>query len=201
MIPDGYSEIAPGKIAAVVTYLEMRARPDLPAPAPPPGLALRRVTAPGLDWYRGLYRLVGENWLWFSRLRLDDDALAAILHNPLLEIYALSAQGEDKGLLELDLRQFAATGDIEVASFGLASDLIGQGAGRFLMTEALRAAWAHNPARVWLHTCTIDSPQALAFYRKSGFTPYRRAVEVSDDPRLTGDIPASSAPHLPIISG
>jgi GNAT superfamily N-acetyltransferase len=201
MIPDGYTELAPGKIASVVTYLEMRTRPELPAPPPPPGLALRRAPAPGLAWYRGLYRLVGENWLWFSRLRLNDDALASILHNPLIEIYALSAQGADKGLLELDLRQFAATGDIEIASFGLASDLIGQGAGRFLMTEALRAAWAHNPTRVWLHTCTIDSPQALSFYRKSGFTPYRRAIEVSDDPRLTGDIPATAAPHLPIISG
>ncbi len=211
MIPDGYTELAPGKIASVVTYLEMRTAPALAAPSPPAGLSFRRVALPDLGWYRQLYRSVGENWLWFSRLRMNDAELSAILLDPKIEIYALSRNaspqnaspqnGPDNGLLELDLRQFADTGDIEIASFGLASDMIGQGAGRYLMAEALRAAWAHRPARVWLHTCTIDSPAAISFYLKSGFLPYKRAIEVSDDPRLTGEVSSTAAPHLPVIRG
>ena len=53
--------------------------------------------------------------------------------------------------------------------------------------------------RSWLHTCTLDHPQALTFYQRSGFTPYRREVEVADDPRLIGKAPRHAAAHVPII--
>jgi GNAT superfamily N-acetyltransferase len=195
---DGYTDLPPGKIASVVTYLEMRERPRLLPVKPPAGLSFRRVVKPDLDWYRKLYRTVGEEWLWFSRLRMNDTELAAILHDPQVELYALSSHGEDKGLLELDCR---TSPDVEIASFGLSADLVGQGAGRYLMACALEAAWTHSPQRVWLHTCTLDSARALSFYIKAGFVPYKRAIEVSDDPRLTGEIPKSAAPQVPLIGG
>jgi hypothetical protein len=52
-----------------------------------------------------------------------------------------------------------------------------------------------------VHTCTLDHPAALAFYIRSGFHPYRRAVEVADDPRLLGLAPRDSASWLPLIEG
>lgn len=195
-LPDGYSDLAPGKIASVVTYLEMRVRPSLAPVAAPEGVAFRRVPKPYLDWYRKLYRAVGEEWLWFSRLRISDAELTNILHDPKVEIFALSSHGEDKGLLELDCR---TTPDVEIASFGLTADLVGQGAGRYLVACALEAAWAHSPQRVWLHTCTLDSARALSFYITAGFVPYKRAIEVSDDPRLSGEIPKSAAKNVPLI--
>ena len=195
-LPDGYSEIASGKIASVVTYMEMRQRPALAPVAAPAGLEFRRVLQPDPAWYRQLYRLVGEPWFWFSRLHLGDEQLVEVIHHPLLEIYALTDNEEDKGLLELDRREPDA---VEISSFGLASSLMGRGAGRYLMAMALEAAWVASPERVWLHTCTLDSPKAMDFYRRSGFVAYRRAVEVADDPRLTGAVAETAAPHLPII--
>ena len=59
ILPDGYSDVPAGKIAAVVTHLEMTARPA-PRPDPAGAWTLRRVDAPALDWYRDLYRRVGE---------------------------------------------------------------------------------------------------------------------------------------------
>jgi hypothetical protein len=50
-----------------------------------------------------------------------------------------------------------------------------------------------------VHTCTLDHPDALAFYLRSGFHAYARRVEVADDPRLTGLIPRAVAAHVPII--
>lgn len=197
-LPDGYTDIALGKIASVVTYLEMLEHPSLTAIAAPAGIAFRRVVQPELDWYRELYRAVGEKWLWFSRLRMSDAELLNVLRNPKVEIFALSSHGEDKGLLELDCR---SAPDVEIASFGLTADLVGQGAGRYLMARALEAAWAHFPQRVWLHTCTLDSERALSFYIKAGFVPYRRAIEVSNDPRFTGEIPKNAAKHVPLIGG
>ena len=204
MIPDGYSELAPGKIASVVTYLEMRRPPVVPPAAAPLGLAIRRVIKPDLNWYRELYRAVGQDWLWFNRLRMSDAELASTLHHPQVHLYELSDNGqgnnevkrEGKGLLELDRR---GAQEVEIASFGLTADLIGRGAGQYLIGHALAEAWSHSPQRVWLHTCTLDHPKALAFYRKAGFVAYKRAIEVADDPRLTGNAPRNAAPGVPII--
>ncbi len=151
---------------------------------------------PDLDWYRRLYREIGEPWLWFSRLRMSDDELRAIVHNPDVDVIALSHNGVDCGLLEFDRR---AMPDIELSFFGIAPALIGKGAGRALLDYGLKAAWEHRPQRVWLHTCTLDHPRALDFYRKAGFVPYKRAIEITDDPRLTGDLPRDAAPGVPIL--
>src|SRR4051812_27602520 len=81
---DGYSDVPAGKIAAVVTHLEMTARPAI-AVDPLGAWSLRKVERPDLAWYRDLYRRVGEEWLWFSRIRASDEKLAARLHHPLVE--------------------------------------------------------------------------------------------------------------------
>ena len=74
ILPDGYSDVPAGKIAAIVTHLEMTERPPLAA-APSGPWTLRHVERPDLAWYRDLYRRVGEEWLWFSRIRASDDKL------------------------------------------------------------------------------------------------------------------------------
>lgn len=195
VLPDAYSDVPAGKIAAVVTHLEMTERPVL-APDPPGAWTLRRVEAPSLDWFRDLYRRVGEEWLWFSRLQMKDADLAAIIQSPLVEVHALVQDGRDEGLLELDFRE---PGQCELSFFGVTARLIGSGAGRWLMNRALERAWSRQVARVWVHTCTLDHPSALAFYQQSGFRPFRRQIEIADDPRLAGTASRNAARHVPII--
>src|SRR3954452_4934548 len=101
MLPDGYSDVPSGRIAAVVTHLEMIERPTF-ARGPSGAWTLRREPAPDLTWFRDLYRRVGAEWLWFSRLRMSDAELAAIVQAPLVELFALVHDGRDEGLLELD---------------------------------------------------------------------------------------------------
>jgi GNAT superfamily N-acetyltransferase len=195
ILPNGHSDVPAGKIAAVVTHLEMTARPA-PRPDPAGAWSLRRVDVPALDWYRDLYCRVGQQWLWISRTRLPDAELAAIIQSPPMEVYALAHEGSDEGLLELDLRE---PGQCEIVSFGLTEKLVGTGAGRWLMNRALEIAWSRPVTRVWLHTCTLDHPSALAFYQRSGFRPFRRQVEVVNDPRLDGTVPRDVARHVPVI--
>jgi GNAT superfamily N-acetyltransferase len=195
ILPDGYSDVPAGKIAAVVTHLEMTERPALRSD-PEGAWTLRRVPSPDLDWFRDLYRRVGEEWLWFSRLQMADAELAAIVRSPMVDVHALVHEGRDKGLLELDFRD---AGQCELAFFGVTADLIGGGAGRWLMNRALELAWSRQVSRVWVHTCTLDHPSALAFYQRSGFRPFRRQVEIADDPRLDGTAPRDAAKHVPII--
>jgi GNAT superfamily N-acetyltransferase len=194
-LPDGYSDVPAGKVAAVVTHLEMTERPAL-RPHPEGAWTLRRVPSPDLDWFRNLYRRVGEEWLWFSRLQMADAELAAIIRSPMVDVHALVHEGRDEGLLELDFRE---PGQCELAFFGVTADLIGSGAGRWLMNRALELVWSRQVSRVWVHTCTLDHPSALAFYQRSGFRPFRRQIEIADDPRLDGTVPRGAAKHVPII--
>ncbi len=193
---NGYTDLPPGKLAAVVTYLEMRTSPPAAFSPTLSDFTIRRVTVPDLDWYRRLYREIGGPWLWFSRLRMTDNELRAILHNPAIDIFVLSHNGVDGGLLEFERRRMP---DIEILYFGVTPALIGKGAGHALLEHCLPLEWAHRPNRIWLHTCSWDHPKALAFYVKVGFVPYKRGLEITDDPRLTGDLPRDAAPNIPIL--
>ena len=196
-LANGYFPVPPGKIASVVTYLEMDHRPPrreasvIESLLPP-----QRWYAPDLDEYRAFYRLVGQDWLWFSRLLLADTALRSILTDPLVEVFLLSDGRRELGLLELDFREHA---QCELAFIGLVKDAIGKGIGRFLLDFAIDRAWVRPIRRFWLHTCNFDHPGTIGFYRRSGFRPYALAVEVADDPRLTRHLPRSAAPHVPLV--
>ncbi len=185
-----------GKIASIVTYLEMCSPPSAAPPFHNPAWLLRLHSQPDLEWYRELFRNVGDEWLWFSRLQLDDDALRAIVHHPAVDVFALEVNGMEKGIVELDRRSMP---DIEITFNGLTADMVGQGAGHFLMERALEHAWSHKPTRVIVHTCTLDHPRAMGFYLKTGFVPYKRALELADDPHWTALFARRRHPHFPVL--
>lgn len=193
---DGYTPLPPGKIAGVVTMLDMTAPPPPLPERATEGLTLERMPAPDVAWYRALFRRVGEDWLWFSRLRMSDSELAAIIQHPAVDVLVLRKDGVDAGYIELDGRE---PGEIELAFVGLVPEMVGSGAGRFMMNRALARAWERQPRRVHVHTCTHDKQGALTFYIKAGFRPYASAVEIVDDPRLAGLLAREAAPHVPVI--
>ena len=182
-----------GQLAALVTYLEMT---DPPTESVPQGsLQLRRVRLDA-DQYRALFRKVGAPWLWFSRLAMTDAELDAIIADPGVELFEVTAVQAVVGMLELDFRE---AGACEIAFVGLVPGLAGQGHGRWLLAEAVHRAWHDGVRRVHVHTCSLDHPAALAAYRRAGFVPIRRALERFTDPRLTGVLPADAAPQVPLL--
>ncbi|WP_227271892.1 GNAT family N-acetyltransferase [Roseobacter weihaiensis] len=196
MLTDGLHGVPAGKIATVVTYLEMRSKPHVKDVPLKEGLRFRRVE-PDVAWYRDIFRRVGsQDWLWYGRLLLDDDALSEVVADPKVEIYTLSQSGRDMALMELD---FSDEGECELSYFGLTSDLIGTGSGRYLINEAITRAWDKPISRFHVHTCTLDSPQALAFYRRNGFSVVKQEVQIADDPRALGILPETAGPLVPLI--
>ncbi|MBA2918120.1 GNAT family N-acetyltransferase [Sphingomonas horti] len=189
--------IPPDQVATIVTSLEMRARPTR-RPMPMSDLRLIRWRRPDLDKYRALFRRVGAPWLWFSRLVMPDAEVRRIIGDDRVHVFAVEDRaGIEVGMLELDFRE---AGQCELAYFALVPELAGRGHGRWLMTQALALAWAPGVERVWVHTCTLDHPSALNFYRAQGFMPFARAVETFPDPRLTGHLPRDAAPHIPLFA-
>jgi GNAT superfamily N-acetyltransferase len=140
---------------------------------------------------------VGAPWLWFSRLVMPDNALSAILTDSAVEVYAVvDPTGIEVGMLELDFRKNA---DCEIAYFGLIPELAGAGHGRWLMAQTMTLAWRSGVERVWVHTCTLDHPSALNFYRSQGFSAINREVETFSDPRIIGVLPPDAAPQIPLL--
>lgn len=186
-----------GEVATIVTSLEMRDRPR-PAPMPGSNLRLVRWEQPAIDSYRALFRRIGGPWLWFSRLVMADDRLSAILSDPQVRLWvATDRAGIEVGLIELD---FGKPGECELSYFGLIPELVGRGHGRWLMANALALAWGRDVERVWVHTCTLDHPAALGFYKRAGFVPFARTIETFADPRIAGILPAECAPHYPLLA-
>ena len=183
-------------LATIVTDLEMRVRPAL-RPIPESRLRLVRWTAPELAKYRALFTRVGAPWLWFSRLVMPDDELSAILTDSAVELYAVvDPTGIEVGMLELDFRKLP---DCEIAYFGLVPELAGAGHGRWLMAQTMALAWRAGVECVWVHTCTLDHPSALNFYRAQGFAAINREVETFPDPRIIGVLPRDTAPQIPLL--
>ncbi|MEI9849568.1 MAG: GNAT family N-acetyltransferase [Sphingomonas sp.] len=192
----GLTPVPGDQLATVVTSLEMTGKPPL-RPLPDSHLRLVEWNRPAPDRYRTLFRRIGEPWLWFSRLVMDDERLIGTIHDPDVSIFAAAdPRGIEVGMLELDFRE---PNQCELSFLGLVPELAGQGHGKWLMAQALQRAWRPGVERVWVHTCTLDHPAALGFYRRHGFVAYKRTVETFADPRLAGVLPLEAAPQIPCL--
>jgi GNAT superfamily N-acetyltransferase len=158
-------------VEVVRTYLELRNRDDFrPARIARDDVRLVRRDPCSAADYRRLYRSVGERWHWRDRLTWNDETLHAHLASPGVGIWELVVGGVSAGYFEL---RRTPDDEVEVAYFGLVPTFIGQGLGGHLLTCAVEQAWSLGARRVWLHTCTLDSPHALPNYKARGFREFR----------------------------
>lgn len=157
--------------------LEMRSPEEL-RPAPRPSafadLALVQARRPSPAFARFLYATVGRDWQWIDRLPWSDAEWLAWLDRPRVETWVAYVEGTPAGYFQLD--GASEPGSVEIAYFGLMPGFIGKGLGGWLLTEAIRRAWALGAARVWVHTCSLDGPHALANYQARGLRVFKEEV-------------------------
>ena len=120
---------------------------------------------------------MGSDWNWTSRKKLSEAALAAIIHDPRDEVHVLLVDGVPAGFVELDRR---VEGEIEITQFGLMREFIGQGLGKYFLHWSIDQAWTYGPQRLWLHTCTLDHPNALPNYQKAGFVIFKEEMKARE---------------------
>lgn len=162
------------------SYLEICDRAEFrPSQSFPQDARFARVDPPNPELNRFFYTTVGAPWRWIDRLVWSLDDWRKYLSSD-VETWVLSVGRVPAGYVEINVR----SGDPELASCGLLPAFIGRGLGGALMTAAIERAFERG-TRVWVHTCTLDHPSALAAYQARGFKVYRE--EVSD--------PASASPH------
>jgi GNAT superfamily N-acetyltransferase len=176
----GQGQLTLRRVAVVRTYLTLDSLAQLRA-APDAGGRLRfelHHECP-VALYRRLYREVGEPWYWHDRLEWSDEQLAAHLARGTVQVWEVLAGDDSAGYFELQQHD---DGSVEIVYFGLLPRFIGRGIGGPMLTRAVREAFGLGATRVWLHTCTLDSPRALPSYEARGFRPTRQErLEVTLD--------------------
>ena len=157
----------------LTTYLEMGLGEFRPAYVKAADAVIARMETADVAFYQFLYREVGEAWRWRDRLLLDDAELGEILSREQVEVWTLLVGGVPAGYVELE----RDGSDTEIAYFGLRSAFMGRGLGKHLLSYGVQRAWDAGAARVWVHTCNLDGPHALANYRARGFRVYKLCWE------------------------
>jgi len=167
-------------VTVVRTYLELRDPSALRgALLDDPALRLERVSSNNIALFRELYRDVGDAYYWRDRNFVSDDQLRAHFAQPTVQLWALYHGDAHAGFFEL---QRHTDESVEVVYFGLTQHVFGRGFGKHLLTCAATKAWELGAKRVWLHTCTLDSPAALPNYLARGFDPFKTETYEADLP-------------------
>ena len=153
-----------------ITYLELLSPPahEVETGADP-RFSVSELTSPTPTFNRRMYTEVGRAWQWTDRLVWSAEDWSKYAHSPRVRTFVARYDGATAGYFEL--RQ--ENEEVELVYFGLLPDFFGKKLGGALLSAAIRAAWAMNPRRVWVHTCTLDHPAALANYRARGFKIYK----------------------------
>jgi len=163
----------------VQTSLEMRS-PDALRPAADPRIPaeLRLVDPADHAVNLRLYKGVGAAHAWTDRLVWTPEVWADWTTGveTWRAVAAVHGMPCECGFFEL---QCQPRGTVEIMIFGLLPDYHGLGLGGWLLTAAIRRAWALHPAgtrRVWVHTRTLDAPGALPNYSARGLVVFDRLV-------------------------
>jgi GNAT superfamily N-acetyltransferase len=159
----------------IVTYLEMTGVDELRPGRPAPGLNLASVELdhPRLHETLGA---VGAAYYWPSAKQSPAEWRVAMADSAATH-HLIMIDDVVAGVSAFAPRR---AGEVEIVTFGLLPAFVGRGYGGAALTETVRLAWATDPPealpvrRVWLHTSTLDHPNALANYRRRGFRAFHR---------------------------
>lgn len=164
-------------------YLEMRSPDELrPAIARAANFVVQQAAIPSPELSRFLYSAVGGDWYWIDRLGWSYARWREYLENPAIETWLGLLDGTPAGYFELEQQP---NHEVELAYFGLLPQFIGRGIGGALLTAAVQRAWQLDAQRVWVYTCSLDGPHALANYQARGFRLYDQEteeIELPDEP-------------------
>ena len=162
------------KIPVRTYYLEMILKSDNFNQDSVSKLNIIRAEKPTNEFYKFLFKSLGREWGWTSRLIITDEELSNILNDEKIEIYVLYIQGVPAGYFELNRK---IGNEIELSYFGLFKQFIGKGYGKLFIQYVIDKALSYKPDRFWLHTCEYDHSSALKLYQKNGFTIYDERVD------------------------
>ena len=117
------------------------------------------------------YKQIGKKHQWVDRLIWQDKNWIEYVSNKNLKTFILQKNNDFVGYFELLFNK----NECEIAYFGILEEFIGKGYGGFLLSEAIRIGFK-NANRIWVHTCSLDHPNAIENYKSRGMKVFKTEI-------------------------
>ena len=117
------------------------------------------------------YKNVGKKCQWIDRLVWTDFDWTKYISDEKLSTHILKNNAEIAGYFELLHNQNSK--ESEIAYFGILEEYFGKKLGGYLLSEAIKYAFALGSQRVWVHTCSLDHKNALKNYLSRGMKIFK----------------------------
>jgi hypothetical protein len=126
---------------------------------------------PKIDFCKFLYKEVGRDFFWKDRLRWSNQDWLDYINNDFFKLYILKQNNKLAGYYELVYDPKVAS--MEIPYFGIFREFYGKGMGGYLLTDAILKSFNEKINKVWVHTCTLDHPNALKNYLARGMKIFK----------------------------
>ena len=126
---------------------------------------------PTQDLCKFFYKEIGKDFFWRDRLRWSDQQWLDYIGNNFFKLYILKHKNILVGYYEL--LYDPKTLSMEIPYFGIFKEFYGKGIGGYLLTDAILNSFNQKVDKVWVHTCTLDHPNALKNYLARGMKIFK----------------------------
>ena len=126
---------------------------------------------PKIDICKFFYKEVGRDFFWRDRLKWRDQDWLDYINNDFFKLYILKKNNKLAGYYEL--LYDSKIPSMEIAYFGIFKEFFGKGIGGYLLTDAILTSFNQKINKVWVHTCTLDHPNALKNYIARGMKVFK----------------------------
>ena len=138
---------------------------------PSENLTIEEAKKNNFDLNKFFYKQIGKQHQWVDRLIWQDKNWIDYVSKKNLKTYILKQNNDYVGYFELIFDKNIC----EIAYFGILKEYIGKGYGGFLLSEALKIGFK-NANRIWVHTCSLDHPNAIENYKSRGMKVFKTEI-------------------------
>jgi ribosomal protein S18 acetylase RimI-like enzyme len=124
-----------------------------------------------IDLCKFFYKEVGRDFFWRDRLKWSNQDWLDYVNNDFFKLYILKYNNRLAGYYEL--LYDPKTNSMEIPYFGIFKEFYGKKIGGYLLTDALSTSFKQKITKVWVHTCTLDHPNALKNYLARGMKIFK----------------------------
>ena len=117
------------------------------------------------------YKNVGKKHQWVDRLIWTETQWIDYVSSKNVKTYIFKNKDNLAGFFELI--SHIEKKEIEIAYFGLLEEFQNKKLGSYLLSEAIKKSFLNDINRVWLHTCSLDHPNALNNYIARGMKIFK----------------------------
>ena len=128
-------------------------------------------TKPDFQLNKFFYKQIGKKYRWTDRLVWSNLQWSNYVSNKNLETFVIKNDKKLVGYFELI--HHPEKNETELAYFGLFEDYFGKGVGGYALTTAIVKSFEKKINRIWVHTCTLDHPNAIKNYLARGMKIFK----------------------------